>query len=155
MDYRMLISDFGLTKKLERDQTSFLPTAHGAMAAGTVGWRAPEILRGEVALDDVDDNSSFSSRGSTSTVVSHNGRDPSGNQKPRTRLTKSVDIFALGCLFFYVLTMGGHPFGSRFEREVNILKNEKNLEGLSRFGEEGEEAVVLIEMMLNPEARKR
>ncbi|KAK7683852.1 hypothetical protein QCA50_013230 [Cerrena zonata] len=39
--HRMLISDFGLCKKLEVDQTSFLPTAHGAMAAGTVGWRAP------------------------------------------------------------------------------------------------------------------
>ncbi|KAI0085356.1 kinase-like domain-containing protein [Irpex rosettiformis] len=33
--HRMLISDFGLCKKLELDQTSFYPTAHGAMAAGT------------------------------------------------------------------------------------------------------------------------
>ncbi|EED82822.1 predicted protein, partial [Postia placenta Mad-698-R] len=42
--HRMLISDFGLCRKLEVDQTSFLPSANGAMAAGTVGWRAPEIL---------------------------------------------------------------------------------------------------------------
>ncbi|KAG2126579.1 hypothetical protein DEU56DRAFT_915970 [Suillus clintonianus] len=147
---RMLISDFGLCKKLEVDQTSFLPTAHGAMAAGTVGWRAPEILRGEVKLDDsMSDDHSQSSRGSVSTAV--NG---STSGKP-TRLTKSVDIFALGCLFYYVLTNGLHPFGDRFEREVNILKNTKSLDGLKQFGEEGSEAVDLITKMLDPEAYNR
>lgn len=147
--YRMLISDFGLCKKLDFDQTSFLPTAHGAMATGTVGWRAPEILRGEVKLDDVtDDQSISSSRGSTGTVGSATSGRP-------TRLTKSVDIFALGCLFYYTLTNGAHPFGDRFEREVNILKNAKNLDALERFGEEGSEATDLIEKMLDPEARER
>lgn len=147
---RMLISDFGLCKKLEVDQTSFLPTAHGAMAAGTVGWRAPEILRGEVKLDDsMSDDHSQSSRGSVGTAV--NG---STSGKP-TRLTKSVDIFALGCLFYYVLTNGLHPFGDRFEREVNILKNTKSLDGLEQFGEEGSEAVDLITKMLDPEAYNR
>ncbi|EGO01108.1 hypothetical protein SERLA73DRAFT_105633 [Serpula lacrymans var. lacrymans S7.3] len=148
--HRMLISDFGLCKKLDVDQTSFLPTAHGAMAAGTVGWRAPEILRGEVKLDDtMGDDHSQSSRGSVGT--SSNG---TATGKP-TRLTKSVDIFALGCLFFYTLTNGGHPFGDRFERESNIFKNSKCLDGLERFGEEGSEAVDLISSMLDPEAYKR
>ncbi|KAH7915940.1 hypothetical protein BJ138DRAFT_1140792 [Hygrophoropsis aurantiaca] len=147
---RMLISDFGLCKKLEVDQTSFLPTAHGAMAAGTVGWRAPEILRGEVKLDDsMGDDTSQSSRGSVGTPTTG-----TMSGKP-TRLTKSVDIFALGCLFFYVLTNGSHPFGDRFEREVNILKNAKCLDGLERFGEEGSEAVDLITNMLDPEACHR
>ncbi|KZT08189.1 uncharacterized protein LAESUDRAFT_757871 [Laetiporus sulphureus 93-53] len=146
--HRMLISDFGLCKKLELDQTSFLPTAHGAMAAGTVGWRAPEILRGEVKLDDSGDESQ-SSRGSIGTA---GPGTPAG--KP-TRLTKSVDIFALGCLYYYVLTNGEHPFGDRFEREVNILKNAKNLDGLERFGEEGSEGADLIKCMLSPDACDR
>ncbi|RDB19766.1 Serine/threonine-protein kinase ppk4 [Hypsizygus marmoreus] len=149
--YRMLISDFGLCKKLDVDQTSFLPTAHGAMAAGTVGWRAPEILRGEVKLDDVNDDNSMSSRGSTGTATG----TPTPNTGKPTRLTKSVDIFALGCVFYYTLTNGNHPFGDRFEREVNILKNAKNLEGLERFGEEGAEAVDLISSMLDPAAYER
>jgi serine/threonine-protein kinase/endoribonuclease IRE1 len=72
-----------------------------------------------------------------------------------TRLTKLVDIFALGCLFYYTLTNGGHPFGDRFEREVNILKNVKCLDGLERFGEEGSEAVELISSMLSIEASDR
>ncbi|KDQ56896.1 hypothetical protein JAAARDRAFT_59114 [Jaapia argillacea MUCL 33604] len=148
--HRMMISDFGLCKKLEFDQTSFLPTAGGAMAVGTVGWRAPEILRGEVKLDEsVGDDQSQSSRSSTGTV---SGIAPAG--KP-TRLTKSVDIFALGCVFYYVLTNGGHPFGDRFEREVNIIKDIKSLDGLERFGEEGSEAVDLIGHMLDPEASQR
>ena len=150
--HRMLISDFGLCKKLDVDQTSFLPTAHGSGAVGTVGWRAPEILRGEVKLDETigDDHSLSSSRGSVGTP--NGGSSTAG--KP-TRLTKSVDIFALGCLFYYTLTNGGHPFGDRFEREMNILKDMKNLDGLERFGEEGSEAADLIRLMLHPEAQAR
>ncbi|KAI0683708.1 hypothetical protein BC835DRAFT_1423036 [Cytidiella melzeri] len=147
--HRMLISDFGLCKKLEVDQTSFYPTAHGAMAAGTVGWRAPEILRGDVTIDGSGGEDSQSSRGSAygSDVGTPTGR--------LTRLTKSVDVFALGCLFYYVLTNGGHPFGDRYERDVNILKNAKCLDGLERFGEEGSDAVDLITKMLDPEASRR
>ncbi|KAJ7135397.1 hypothetical protein C8R43DRAFT_1072529 [Mycena crocata] len=150
--YRMLISDFGLCKKLDVDQTSFLPTSHGAMAAGTVGWRAPEILRGDVKLDEFGssgDDTSVSSQGSVAS-----GASSATAGKP-TRLTKSVDIFALGCLFFYTLTNGSHPFGDRFEREANIMKDSKHLQGLERFGEEGEEAVDLITSMLHADAHER
>ncbi|KAI0083388.1 hypothetical protein BDY19DRAFT_998617 [Irpex rosettiformis] len=154
--HRMLISDFGLCKKLEMDQTSFYPTAHGAMAAGTVGWRAPEILRGDVSLDSA--NSSSGSIGgdeSQSSRGSAYGSDVGTPTGRLTRLTKSVDVFALGCLYYYVLTNGGHPFGDRYERDVNILKGAKCLNGLEGFGEEGSEAVDIIGKMLSPEARER
>lgn len=155
--HRMLISDFGLCKKLEFDQTSFLPSVGGALAAGTVGWRAPEILRGEVKLDEeglsTSDEHSQSSKGSVATVSgSHSA---SSTNKSATRLTKSVDVFALGCLYYYTLTNGGHPYGDRFERESNILKDLKSLSGLESFGEEGLEAVDLIKKMLNQDASKR
>ncbi|KAF8270034.1 hypothetical protein EI94DRAFT_1659334 [Lactarius quietus] len=151
--HRMLISDFGLCRKLELDQTSFLPTTGGAMGVGTFGWRAPEILRGEVKLDEpLTDDNSQSSRGSVGTAT---GSNYSGTGKPSTRLTKSVDIFALGCLYYYCQTNGGHPFGDRYEREVNIIRNQKSLHGLEGFGEEGSEAVDLINAMLAPEAADR
>ncbi|TFK29552.1 hypothetical protein FA15DRAFT_664103 [Coprinopsis marcescibilis] len=153
--YRMLISDFGLCKKLDMDQTSFLPTVNGGLGAGTVGWRAPEILRGEVKLDDLNDDHSMSSRGSVSTVQSIGSNSSSPSTAKPTRLTKSVDIFALGCLYYYTLTNGNHPYGDRFEREVNILKDQKSLDLLERFGEEGTEACDLIDQMLHPEASER
>ncbi|KAJ7798740.1 ribonuclease 2-5A-domain-containing protein [Mycena olivaceomarginata] len=53
--YRMLISDFGLCKKLDVDQTSFLPTSHGAMVAGTGAKNLQGLERfgeeGEEAVD--------------------------------------------------------------------------------------------------------
>jgi len=153
VSYRMLISDFGLCKKLDVDQTSFLPTAQGAMGAGTAGWRAPEILRGEVKLDELNgDDASMSSRGSVATI---NGAPGTPSSSSPTRLTKSVDIFALGCLFYYTITNGSHPYGDRFVREGNIMRDAKDLCGLERFGEEGTEAKDLIGAMLSHEASGR
>ena len=37
------------------------------------------------------------------------------------RCSRSVDLFSLGCLIYYVVTWGAHPFGPRAAREVNIL----------------------------------
>ncbi|KAG8688345.1 bifunctional endoribonuclease/protein kinase ire1, partial [Ceratobasidium sp. 394] len=141
----MLISDFGLCRKLDVDQTSFLLTAYGNMAAGAAGWRAPEILRGEVKLDAPELDVSSGGVGSGSSAAPGAG----------TRLTRSVDVFALGCLFYYVLTSGEHPFGSRYERDVNIMADNKKLSRLERFGEEGMEAIDLIGKMLSagPKAR--
>ncbi|KDQ07551.1 hypothetical protein BOTBODRAFT_38751 [Botryobasidium botryosum FD-172 SS1] len=158
---RMLISDFGLCKKLESDQTSFLPTAQGSMGAGTVGWRAPEILRGEVKLDEQLDASSGGIRGNGSgdgsigSSVGGSGAPGTTSATNPTRLTKSVDIFALGILFYYTITGGEHPYGDRFEREVNILRDAKSLEWLERLGEEGSEATDVIYRMLNPEPKLR
>ena len=154
--YRMLISDFGLCKKLDMDQSSFLPTANGA--TGTVGWRAPEILRGDVKLDELAvSDDSISSRGSSGTI---NGASSGTTTTTKTRLTKSVDIFALGCLFYYTLTNGGHPYGDRFEREVNIIKDNKQLSLLSQFcstqdSTTEEEAYDLITNMIHPQPSQR
>ena len=149
--HRVMISDFGLCKKLELDQTSFLPTT---VMGGSVGWRAPEILRGDVKLDEAAVAEGGSGSGSSSNPPtigpSNTGSNPGG-----TRLTKSVDIFALGCSFYYTLTSGDHPFGDKFEREVNILKGAVSLDGLEGMGEEGAEAVDLIRRMLAQEPKDR
>lgn len=156
--HRMLISDFGLCKKLEIDQTSFLPTmaaggGHGIVAAGTPGWRAPEILRGDVNLDEeVVTSASDSSRGGKGPKGGSSNDNARGNE---TRLTKSVDIFALGCIFYYTLVNGEHPFGEKYIREINILSGKFDLTGLEKFGEEGVEAQHLIERMLGQDSKAR
>ena len=35
--------------------------------------------------------------------------------------TCAVDIFSLGCVFHYVMSRGGHPFGASYKRQGNIL----------------------------------
>ncbi|GAM20179.1 hypothetical protein SAMD00019534_033540 [Acytostelium subglobosum LB1] len=48
------------------------------------------------------------------------------------RKTNSVDIFSLGCLMYYILTDGGHPFGDIIHRRVTkIVDNQYDLDHLT------------------------
>jgi len=46
------------------------------------------------------------------------------------RSTKSVDLFAVGCILFFSCTLGAHPFGARASREANILSARPDLSKL-------------------------
>ncbi|KAJ5133037.1 Serine/threonine-protein kinase ppk4 [Penicillium atrosanguineum] len=141
---RLLISDFGLCKKLEDNQSSFRATT--AHAAGTSGWRAPELL--------VDDDTGPLSLASQHTESSEPAVvDPQTNR----RATRAIDIFSLGCVFYYVLTRGSHPFdkNGKFMREANIVKGHFDLEELDRLGDYAFEADDLIRSMLSLDPRRR
>jgi serine/threonine-protein kinase/endoribonuclease IRE1 len=148
----MLLSDFGLAKRLDHGQSSYAQTANHAV--GSIGWRAPECLRGEVQLDDLFENSSQTSFGNgTSHSSSSDGLVTLGKH---ARLTKAVDLFSLGCMYFYVMTGGMHPFGDRYEREMNIVRgNIIGLDRLDAYGEEGYEAKCLIGRLLSPVSSER
>lgn len=118
---RLLISDFGLCKKLENDQSSFRATTQNA-ALGTSGWRAPELLLNHDLWEISPDSISSIHSNSNSNGNSNNNGATSGK-----RLTKAIDIFSLGCVFYYILTGGYHPFGDRYLREGNIIKGEYDL----------------------------
>ncbi|KAG5007721.1 hypothetical protein AAZX31_09G179700 [Glycine max] len=78
------------------------------------------------------------------------GGGSSGWQAPeqlvRGRQTRAVDIFSLGCVLFFCITGGRHPFGERIERDINILKNQMDLFLLEFIPE----AKDLISCLLNP-----
>lgn len=78
-------------------QLTNMDTAHTSSAIryfdGTQGWMAPEIVSAKLKEDK--------------TLM------PS----------KSADIFSLGCLFYYIISDGQHPFGVAEERQTNILKD--------------------------------
>ncbi|KAI1814665.1 hypothetical protein GGS20DRAFT_397564 [Poronia punctata] len=144
---RLLVSDFGLCKKLEGGQSSFgATTAH---AAGTSGWRAPELLLDDDARENSTSMSSIHSDSSSQLV--------SSDVMPNRRATRAIDIFSLGLVFYYVLTKGNHPFdcGDRYMREVNIRKGQFNLEALDMLGDVAFEAKALIEQMLRKEPKQR
>uniref|UniRef100_W8C6D6 non-specific serine/threonine protein kinase n=1 Tax=Ceratitis capitata TaxID=7213 RepID=W8C6D6_CERCA len=84
---RVMISDFGLCKKLNFGKTSF---SRRSGVTGTDGWIAPEMMRGQ-------------------------------------RTTTSVDVFSLGCVYYYVLSAGHHAFGEALKRQHNILTHDYNL----------------------------
>lgn len=138
---RLLISDFGLCKKLEGDQNSFRATT--AHAAGTSGWRAPELLVDEDQVTPILQTSNNHTGGSTSepAVV-----DPQTNR----RATRAIDIFSLGCVFYYVLTNGNHPFDKdgKYMREANIVKGFYNIDDLQSLGDYQWEAKDLISSMI-------
>ncbi|BEI85390.1 hypothetical protein CcaverHIS002_0507910 [Cutaneotrichosporon cavernicola] len=159
---RMLVSDFGLARRLEQGQSSFAPTANNL--AGSLGWRAPECIRGQVKLNEGFDP--VLSCGSTGSTASSTGSLPDllvmsdGSEVvkgvPRARLTKAVDLFALGCLYFWILMSGEHPYGETYNREANIVKGDAvNMEHLSILGEEGVEAQHLIGQLLSAEPSER
>ena len=148
---RLLISDFGLCKRLEGDQNSFRATT--AFAAGTSGWRAPELL--------VDDDPLLKSTNSALTPAT---ADMTNNSEPlvvdpqtNRRATRAIDIFSLGCVFYYCLTQGSHPFDKdgKFMREANIVKGLYNLDALTVLGDYQWEAKVLVGQMLSQNPKER
>lgn len=147
---RLLISDFGLCKKLEGDQNSFRATT--AHAAGTSGWRAPELLVDEDVASPIlhPDQANAHTGGSTSepAVV-----DPQTNR----RATRAIDVFSLGCVFYYVLTSGNHPFDrdGKYMREANIVKGNYNIDDLASLGDDQWEAKDLISSMIAHNPRHR
>lgn len=48
--------------------------------------------------------------------------------------TCAVDVFSLGCIYYYVLTIGSHPFGDALKRQANIIQGEYSLKFLSTSG---------------------
>ena len=149
---RLLISDFGLCKKLEGDQNSFRATT--AFAAGTSGWRAPELL--------VDDDPNLRPNGTAVDLAS--AIDITNNSEPlvvdpqtNRRATRAIDIFSLGCVFYYCLTRGSHPFDKdgKFMREANIVKGLYNIDALECLGDYQWEAKDLVGAMLDSNPKMR
>ncbi|CAN4121312.1 unnamed protein product [Withania somnifera] len=78
------------------------------------------------------------------------GSGSSGWQAPEQlrheRQTRAVDLFSLGCVLFFCITRGKHPYGDSFERDVNIVNNQKDLFLI----EDIPEAADLIGALLHP-----
>ncbi|KAI3866214.1 hypothetical protein MKW92_004025 [Papaver armeniacum] len=85
------------------------------------------------------------------------GSGSSGWQAPEQllhgRQTRAVDLFSLGCVLFFCITGGKHPFGDRLERDINIVKNRVDLFMVEHIPE----AVDLLSRLLDsdPEVRPK
>ncbi|AWP05277.1 putative serine/threonine-protein kinase/endoribonuclease IRE1-like [Scophthalmus maximus] len=74
---------------------------------------------------------------------------------PGNKPTAAVDVFSAGCVFYYVVSRGQHPFGDALRRQVNILSGEYSL---SHFMEDIHDDFIaqdLVEQMISPVAETR
>ncbi|XP_050378795.1 serine/threonine-protein kinase/endoribonuclease IRE1b [Argentina anserina] len=90
-------------------------------------------------------------QGDKSSITLHaTGYGSSGWQAPEQllhqRQTRAVDLFSLGCLLFFCLTGGKHPYGDSIERDVNIVNDRKDLFLVENIPE----AVDLFTRLLDP-----
>ncbi|KAJ0702074.1 putative protein kinase IRE1 family transcription factor WD40-like family [Helianthus annuus] len=78
------------------------------------------------------------------------GYGSSGWQAPEQlrneRQTRAVDLFSFGCLLFFCMTGGRHPFGEVLERDLNIVNDRKDLFLVDNIPE----AFHLISNLLHP-----
>lgn len=83
------------------------------------------------------------------------GHGSSGWQAPEQlllgRQTRAVDMFSLGCVLFFCVTGGRHPFGDRYERDANIIRNQVDL----FLVENMPEALELFSRLLQPDPQMR
>ena len=103
LEGEMLLADFGISRTLPPNQTTYKSGVRG-----TEGWMAVESLPTED-----DDNDCLS------------------NADIQVRYKKQSDIQVAGMLFYYVLTKGKHPYGTRMLRNYNISQGKFDLKDLS------------------------
>ena len=67
--------------------------------------------------------------------------------------SKPIDIFSMGCLFYYTISKGQHPFGDLLQRQSNILMGRFDIDSLKT--EETFSEFTIIESMLSPDPNRR
>ncbi|KAL8245634.1 hypothetical protein R6Q59_006850 [Mikania micrantha] len=91
----------------------------------------------------------------SSLTKSATGNGSSGWQAPEQlrneRQTRAVDLFSFGCLLFFCITGGRHPFGDMLERDLNIVNDRKDFFLVDNIPE----AFHLISNLLHPDPEFR
>ncbi|XVF63509.1 hypothetical protein PTKIN_Ptkin09bG0092300 [Pterospermum kingtungense] len=91
----------------------------------------------------------------SSLTRSATGYGSSGWQAPEQlrqgRQTRAVDLFSLGCVLFFCITGGKHPYGDSIERDVNIVNDRKDLFLIESIPE----AMDLFSYLLDPNPEMR
>lgn len=140
-EYKLVVADFAWCRELPGGDSSFSPSSTGDTDTHA-NWHAPEVREDHKILNEA-----------TIKEVDEQAKQDTENQR---RLRRPLDMFSLGCVFYYALTGGSHPFGNISdinEIDENVEKGKPNLSALPASVQA--EAVDLISLMiaLKPDAR--
>ena len=95
---------------------------------GSTGWQAPELLL----------SVAHHTRDAMTVAAKEEGGGGMGSgagqvrAPPAGRLSRSVDVFSLGCLMHFVVDDGGHPFGEWHERHQRVMAGQRNIACIKR-----------------------
>lgn len=95
------MTDFGISAELEVGYYSMTTTN----LKGTMSWMAPELLHTTPGTKVVNKCIYF-----TINIVAFQ------------KFSCKSDIFAMGCVIYFVLSNGSHPFGSRYDEAHQNIK---------------------------------
>ncbi|XP_053132408.1 serine/threonine-protein kinase/endoribonuclease IRE2 [Hemicordylus capensis] len=76
-------------------------------------------------------------------------------EDPTENPTSAVDIFSAGCVFYYVVSSGQHPFGDSLRRQANILTGAYQLGHLQPETHENLIGQELMERMISSDPHRR
>ncbi|GFR44013.1 hypothetical protein Agub_g5168 [Astrephomene gubernaculifera] len=142
---RAKLSDMGLSKLLVPEQSSFVlyDNSHmGGYGSGAGGGGAGSSSSGGPSCGP----GGSSGWQAPEQLIARGGGE--------ARQTRSMDVFSLGCVLYYCMTGGRHPFGdSHYERDANILHGAPRLGPLAAAA--GPEAAHLVGACLGKEAGRR
>ncbi|XP_028413121.1 serine/threonine-protein kinase/endoribonuclease IRE1-like [Dendronephthya gigantea] len=75
--------------------------------------------------------------------------------RPECKMTRAVDIFSAGCIFYYILSGGLHPFGDRFKQQANIINGDFNIDMIKDCNAGEYTTKELLKQMIEGDATKR
>ncbi|XP_054849076.1 serine/threonine-protein kinase/endoribonuclease IRE2 isoform X2 [Eublepharis macularius] len=76
-------------------------------------------------------------------------------EAPKENPTCAVDIFSAGCVFYYAVSGGQHPFGDRLRCQANILAGAYQLDHLQQEMHDKVVGRELIEAMISSDPHRR
>lgn len=126
--YEVKVADSGLGSTMLSNPAANVSAAGSMQPNNTAGWRALELLLQDEQLSEARKSGAAAAEAAAMLAAGVRKADraqqaeEASKCEPQLKMTSAADVFSLGCLGYYLLTHGQHPFGSRIaERDERVL----------------------------------